>query len=109
MGGFYENIFNISLIRKHVDSTPVDSVEFIFDYDEDYERLLQVLHVVVKRVDLYDEKDQFPLLALEMRFMAYRCALSRDSLSSMRGTCLRLPLLKELIIDCPGLITFNEI
>ena len=82
-----------------MDSTPVDSVEFIFDYDEDYERLLQILHVVVKRVDLYDEKDQFPLLALEMRFMAYRCALSRDSLSSMRGTCLRLPFLKEFIID----------
>ena len=59
-----------------MDSTPVDSVEFIFDYDEDYERLLQVLHVVVKRVDLYDEKDQFPLLALEMRLMAYRCALT---------------------------------
>lgn len=84
-----------------MDSTPVDSVEFIFDYDEDYERLLQILHVVVKRVDLYDEKDQFPLLALEMRFMAYRCVLSCDSLSSMRGTCLHMPLLKEFIIYCP--------
>ena len=92
-----------------MDSTPVDSVEFIFDYDEDYERLLQVLHVVVKRVDLYDEKDQFPLLALEMRFMAYRCALSRDFLSRMRGTCLRFPFWKEFIIDCPRLITYKDI
>nr|XP_022307980.1 uncharacterized protein LOC111113982 [Crassostrea virginica] len=70
-GEIYQELPHSVHFRKHVDSTPVDSMEFIFDYDEDYERLLQVLHVVVKRVDLYDEKDQFPLLALEMRFMAY--------------------------------------
>lgn len=66
--------------RKHIDTTPVDSVEFIFDYDDDFDRLLQIIHVVVKRVDHYEEKDEYPLLALEMRFMAYRFAhaLSRD-------------------------------
>ncbi|XP_052681337.1 uncharacterized protein LOC128162190 [Crassostrea angulata] len=57
--------------RKHIDTTPVDSVEFIFDYDDDFDRLLQIIHVVVKRVDHYEEKDEYPLLALEMRFMAY--------------------------------------
>lgn len=56
----------------------MDSVEFIFDYDDDFDRLLQIIHVVVKRVDHYEEKDEYPLLALEMRFMAYRFALSRD-------------------------------
>lgn len=58
----------------------MDSVEFIFDYDDDFDRLLQIIHVVVKRVDHYEEKDEYPLLALEMRFMAYRLAhaLSRD-------------------------------
>lgn len=55
-------------------------MEFIFDYDDDFDRLLQIIHVVVKRVDHYEEKDEYPLLALEMRFMAYRFAhaLSRD-------------------------------
>lgn len=64
--------FFIDFVRKHIDTSPVDSVEFIFDYDDDFDRLLQIIHVVVKRVDHYEEKEEYPLLALEMRFMAYR-------------------------------------
>lgn len=69
-----ETFFVDFFSRKHIDTTPVDSVEFIFDYDDDFDRLLQIIHVVVKRVDHYEEKDEYPLLALEMRFMAYRFA-----------------------------------
>lgn len=69
---------SMCFVRKHIDTTPVDSVEFIFDYDDDFDRLLQIIHVVVKRVDYYEEKEEYPLLALEMRFMAYRFAHARS-------------------------------
>lgn len=78
--GFFNHIdpFYVVFVRKHIDTTPVDSVEFIFDYDDDFDRLLQIIHVVVKRVDYYEEKEEYPLLALEMRFMAYRFAHARS-------------------------------
>lgn len=75
---FFLNHIDPFYVRKHIDTTPVDSVEFIFDYDDDFDRLLQIIHVVVKRVDYYEEKEEYPLLALEMRFMAYRFAHARS-------------------------------
>lgn len=77
---FFNHIdpFYVVFVRKHIDTTPVDSVEFIFDYDDNFDRLLQIIHVVVKRVDYYEEKEEYPLLALEMRFMAYRFAHARS-------------------------------
>lgn len=51
---------------------PVYDLEFIFDYDDDYEKLLQIIDVVVKRVDHYEEKDEYPLTNVEIRFMSYR-------------------------------------
>lgn len=48
-------------------------MEFIFDYGGDYDQVLKIIHVVVGKIDHYEEKDEYPLnLCLEMRFMAYR-------------------------------------
>lgn len=47
-------------------------MEFVFDYEGDYSKLMEIIQVVVKHVEQFNVKGQYPLnLSLEMRFMTY--------------------------------------
>ena len=73
------NIIFLPIIRKFLDLARVYDMEFAFDLHGDYNLLLKIIQSVVKRVDHYEEKDEYPLnIALEMRFMGYRYNAIRD-------------------------------
>lgn len=56
-----------------MEKAKVYDLEFVFDYRDDYARLIDIINVVVENVKIFKEKNQYPLnLSLEMRFMTYR-------------------------------------
>ena len=67
--------------RKYLDQAPVSDMEFAFDLKGDYNKLLKIIQIVVSKVDHYEEKDEYPLnLALEMRWIGYRYAMTRTEI-----------------------------
>ncbi|XP_061185513.1 uncharacterized protein LOC133193568 [Saccostrea echinata] len=88
--------------RKHIDMAPVYDMEFIFDYDDDYEKLLQIIHVVVKRVDHYEEKEEYPLTALEIRFISYSDAYLGSGVLANPATGGSGHVMCIEILGCPG-------
>lgn len=66
-------LVNFVYFRKHLDLAKVYDMEFVFDYEGDYSKLMEIIQVVVKHVEQFNVKGQYPLnLSLEMRFMTYR-------------------------------------
>ena len=48
-------------------------MEFAFDLRGDYSRVVDIMQVVVNKVQSHKEKHEYPLnIAMEMRFMGYR-------------------------------------
>lgn len=72
VGQIYQEIPNAIHFRKHLDLAKVYDMEFVFDYEGDYSKLMEIIQVVVKHVEQFNVKGQYPLnLSLEMRFMTY--------------------------------------
>lgn len=68
----YQEIANAVHFRKYLEKAKVYDLEFVFDYRDDYARLIDIINVVVENVKIFKEKNQYPLnLSLEMRFMTY--------------------------------------
>lgn len=72
VGQIYQEIPNAIHFRKHLDLAKVYDMEFVFDYEGDYTKLQEIIQVVVKHVEQFKTKEQYPLnVSLEMRFMTY--------------------------------------
>lgn len=69
----YQEIPNAVHFRKYLEKAKVYDLEFVFDYNVDYTRLIKIIDVVVEEVKRFKgEKGQYPLnVSLEMRFMTY--------------------------------------
>ncbi|XP_062601808.1 L-gulonolactone oxidase-like [Saccostrea cucullata] len=71
-GQVYQELPHAIHYRTHIADAPVHDMEFIFDHKGDYNKVLEIIQVVVEKTDHYEEKEEYPLnLCLEMRFMAY--------------------------------------
>lgn len=61
------------LYRQFTEKAPVNDMEFAFDLRGDFHRMLEIIQVVVNKVDHHEGKDEYPLnIVLDMRLMGYR-------------------------------------
>ncbi|XP_062603066.1 uncharacterized protein LOC134264804 [Saccostrea cucullata] len=71
-GPIYQEIPHAVHFRKYIEKAEVYDLEFVFDYKGNFDKVLEIINVVVNSVQSYKNKDQYPLnVSLEMRFMAH--------------------------------------
>ncbi|XP_076088204.1 uncharacterized protein LOC143058614 isoform X2 [Mytilus galloprovincialis] len=69
-GPLYQELPHAVHFRQFTDKTPVNCMEFAFDFNP--QRLQKIIQIVVEKVDHHEEKDEYPLnLVMEMRLMGY--------------------------------------
>ncbi|KAK3099148.1 hypothetical protein FSP39_000135 [Pinctada imbricata] len=72
VGPIHQELPQAIHFRRYIHLAPVNDMEFAFDVGDDYEKVIQIINVVVSKVKDSITEQKFPLnIALEMRFMGY--------------------------------------